>query len=213
MGGCWDQVLVYARLPLWCYALATPCTFWYLDTIPGVPPMHYVSTTVTLQYRNKHIPDTNGTEKNKNKKPEAGLLFAANLTRRCRLPTSWVSGVLLLYTAIVIPFMLAFFWDQDPCVGLPTLYSDVVLPPYAIYLRAWYAMPGTDALYGAICPCACYAMCSTESWLCYYVLCSTKIGYAPTSSSIFFSSWKSHSPSSLGGTHHSSIQQFRSTIP
>jgi hypothetical protein len=46
-----------------------------------------------------------------------GSLFAQGVV--------FVSSILLLYTAIVTPFIVAFFWNVAPCHVLPTLEFDM----------------------------------------------------------------------------------------
>jgi len=46
-----------------------------------------------------------------------GSLFAQGLV--------FASSILLLYTAIVTPFIVAFFWNVAPCQVLPTLGFDM----------------------------------------------------------------------------------------
>ena len=44
-----------------------------------------------------------------------------------RVVTS-LSGIFLLYTCVVTPFVLGFFWDADACYKLPILEFDMVNP-------------------------------------------------------------------------------------
>lgn len=44
-----------------------------------------------------------------------------------------LSGIFLLYTAIVLPFTLAFFWDLRQCENSPTLYIDMLVDVYFIF--------------------------------------------------------------------------------
>ena len=56
--------------------------------------------------------------------PKSSLIYPLS-----RFSLTWVvfTAILLLYTAVVTPPVIAFYWNSHPCTVPPTLYMDMVV--------------------------------------------------------------------------------------